>query len=277
MVNETLFVELLWILAGLLALFLAIRILPGLFIRIKNWAEKFIARTVTDIVNSFWEQQSKRLQESRRQKKNKKKNENDKKMRSNLADSIILDTSVLIDGRILDIVKTGFLNNTLIVPKAVLNELHLISDSDETLKRQKGRRGLDMIKSLKEATKVIIFNPTTSENEVDKELINIAKKYKIRLMTLDYNLNKVATVSGVKVLNINELVNAVKTVVIPGETLKIKLVQEGKEKNQGVGYMPDGTMIVVEGAKEMVGKDVEVKVARVIQTNAGKMIFCSLS
>jgi uncharacterized protein YacL len=276
MLNDVSLATLLWILGGLVALFVAIRILPGIIMRVKNWFEKFIARTVTDIVNNFWDQQSKRLQESRRQKKKKKKQDHDKKMKDDLTDSILLDTSVLIDGRLVDIVKTGFLDGTFIVPKAVLNELHLISDSDDAIKRQKGRRGLDMIKSLKDVSKVIIFNQTTSKNVADEELINVAKKYKVKLMTLDFNLNKVASVSGVKVLNINELVNAVKTVVVPGEVLKVKLVQEGKEKNQGVGYMPDGTMVVVEGAKEMVGIDIEAKVSRVIQTNAGKMIFCIL-
>jgi uncharacterized protein YacL len=136
---------------------------------------------------------------------------------------------------------------------------------------------LDILKELKEKSKVIIMDPTGKFNEVDKELIELGKRFKVRLMTLDYNLNKVAVVSGVRVLNINELVNALKTVVLPGEELLVKIVQEGKEKEQGVGYMPDGTMIVVEGAKGMVGEDVSAKVSRVIQTNAGKMVFCTIN
>jgi uncharacterized protein YacL len=264
---------LMWILIGLLFVLAVLKSFPYA----KNWVEKFMFNAINQIVNNFWEQQSKRYQESRRENKKKKKLENDKRTKESFSHGILLDTSILIDGRILDIVKTGFLDSTLIIPKGVIDELHLISDSDDKLKREKGRRGLDMVKDLKQVTKVIIFNQKVRQGEVDKELVNLARKFKIRLMTLDFNLNKVAGVSGVHVLNINELVNAVKTVVLPGEMLKVKIVQEGKEKDQGVGYMADGTMIVVEGAKQLVGEELDAKVARVIQTNAGKMIFCSYS
>lgn len=262
------------IMLGLLILILlAMRIFP----KLRKWIETFIAKTISDIVNAFWDQQSKRIQEARRQRDQKKKEVKESKSKDSLERGILLDTSILIDGRIADMVRTGFIEGPLIVPKAVLNELHLISDSEDKIKREKGRRGLDILKGLKSAVKVVILDSHAKENEVDKELINIAKRFKVRLMTMDFNLNKVAVVSGVKVLNINELVNAVKTVVLPGEELKVKIVQEGKEREQGVGYMPDGTMIVVEGASELVGSDVTAKVARVIQTNAGKMIFCSIA
>ena len=197
-------------------------------------------------------------------------------MREQISNGILLDTSVLIDGRILDLVKTGFIENLLVIPSFVISELHLISDSEDALKRQKGRRGLDVINEVKKLTKVFTPDVTTKNGGVDGDLIKFAKQYKMKLMTLDFNLNKVAQTSGIKVLNINELVNAVKTAIIPGEKITVKIVQEGKEKQQGIGYLADGTMLVVEGAKQMVGQDVAVKVVRVIQTNAGKMIFCVL-
>jgi uncharacterized protein YacL len=269
--TDILFIALEVVLVLILILF-GIRLFP----RIRNWFEVIIARVVTDVVNNFWEQQSHRIQGARRQRDKKQKEEKDKKTREVLTNGILLDTSVLIDGRIVDIAKTGFLASPIIVPKVVLSELHLMSDSNDKLKRQKGRRGLDVLKNLRELAKVIIFSSQAKDSAVDAELINIAKRFKVRLMTLDFNLNKVAVVSGVKVLNINELVNAVKLTVLPGEELTVHIVQEGKEKEQGVGYMPDGTMIVVDKAKSLVGSDVTGKVSRVIQTNAGKMIFCSL-
>ena len=274
MYNQAITIDvLMWILIILLLILAVLKTFPY----IKDWAEKFMFNAINQIVNNFWEQQSKKIQDAQKTRSKKKREDNDKKNKEKLGEGILIDTSVLIDGRILDIVKTGFLDDTLIIPKGVLDELHLISDSEDRLKREKGRRGLDMVKELKSASKVIIFNQKAGSNAVDKELMNLAKKFRIRLMTLDFNLNKVASVSGVKVLNINELVNAVKTVVLPGEVLSVKIVQEGKEKKQGVGYMADGTMIVVEGAREMVGNEVEAKVSRVIQTNAGKMIFCSVT
>jgi uncharacterized protein YacL len=269
--GDILFIALEVVLILVLVLF-GIRLFP----KVRAWFEVIIAKVITDVVNSFWDQQSHRIQEARRQRDKKQKEERDRKAREVLTDGILLDTSVLIDGRILDIAKTGFLASPLIVPKVVLNELHLISDSDDKIKRQKGRRGLDILKNLRDVTKVIVFTSHAKENAVDSELIAIAKRFKIRLMTLDFNLNKVANVSGVKVLNINELVNAVKLTVLPGEEITVHIVQEGKEKEQGVGYMPDGTMIVVDKAKDLIGNDVTAKVSRVIQTNAGKMIFCNL-
>ena len=193
---------------------------------------------------------------------------------SSWENSIVVDTSMLVDGRILDIVKTGFFDKTLVIPPAVLNELHLISDSQNKLKRERGRRGLDMVKKLKGKTKVVNPEIKTKETEVDKLLLEFAKKNKLPLMTLDFNLNKLAQARGVQVLNINELVEAVKVSVMPGEVFTVEISHKGREKKQGVGYMPDGTMIVVEEAKTMVGKEVEAKVQRVIQSPAGKIIFC---
>ena len=261
--------------AGISA-FIGFFYIPILAKRIKNWFETLIVKTISDIVSSFWEQQNKRIQHARREKQKQKAKENDKKMREQISNGILLDTSVLIDGRILDLVKTGFIENLLVIPSFVISELHLISDSEDALKRQKGRRGLDVINEVKKLTKVFTPDVTTKNGGVDGDLIKFAKQYKMKLMTLDFNLNKVAQTSGIKVLNINELVNAVKTAIIPGEKITVKIVQEGKEKQQGIGYLADGTMLVVEGAKQMVGQDVAVKVVRVIQTNAGKMIFCVL-
>ncbi|MFC1722042.1 PIN/TRAM domain-containing protein [Patescibacteria group bacterium] len=187
-----------------------------------------------------------------------------------------MDTSVLIDGRILDVVKTGFLDRTLVIPSAVMNELHLISDSENKLKRERGRRGLDIVKKLKGPAKVVIPSIKSKETGVDNKLLEFCKNHKLKMMTQDFNLNKLAQASGVKVLNINELVEAVKVSVIPGEKMKTQISHEGKEKKQGVGYMPDGTMIIVQEAKDKVGQELEVKVTRLIQSPAGKIIFSEL-
>lgn len=264
------------VLISVCSAFIGFYYIPILGKRVKNWLETLVVKTVSDIVSNFWEQQNKRIQHARRDKQKQKAQENERKMREQISNGILLDTSVLIDGRILDLVKTGFVDNLLVIPTFVINELHLISDSEETLKRQKGRRGLDVINDLKKITKVLTPTFTNKNNGVDTDLVKYAKQYKIKLMTLDFNLNKVAQASGLRVLNLNELANAVKIAILPGEKLNVKIVQEGKEKQQGVGYLEDGTMLVVEGAKQMVGEEVLTKVSRVIQTNAGKMIFCVL-
>lgn len=258
-------------------------IMPAIFVEIRDWAEKLISRIVAEIVSNFWAQQSKKIHEAQKIKQgkkaeiiNKKAQEEEKKKNDAVANGILLDTSVLVDGRILDIIRSGFLDKVLIIPQAVIDELHLISDSSDTLKRQRGRRGLDIIKKLKLSTKIVFLDDKAKDAKVDKELVTLAKKYKVKLMTLDFNLNKVASVSGIKVLNINDLVNSVKTVALPGEVINVKIIQEGKEKGQGVGYLPDGTMLVVEGARGLVGNEVSAKVSRIIQGPAGKMIFCSL-
>ncbi|HBG81290.1 TPA: PIN domain nuclease [candidate division CPR2 bacterium] len=193
-----------------------------------------------------------------------------------LHNEILVDTSVLIDGRFIDIAKSGFVFGKILVPHFVIQELQLIADKGDKLKRERGRRGLESLNVLKNKLKLkveIIEDDTTKAKDVDSKLVEIAKKRGSDIITTDYNLNRVAKIHGVKVLNINELSNAVKAVFIPGEEMKIKVVQLGKEKGQGVGYLPDGTMIVVEGGDKMVGQEVTAEVSRIFQTIAGKMIF----
>lgn len=188
---------------------------------------------------------------------------------------IVVDTSVLVDGRIIEVVKTGFLFGTFIIIPSVIDELHKLSDSSNDLKRGRGRLGLDKLAQLKKekGIKVEILKTEPKDEEVDAKLVKMAKDVKGSLLTLDYNLNKVASVKGVKILNLNELANAVKTAVLPQDSLDIKVSAKGKEKNQGVGYLEDGTMVVVEDGAGFRGKSIRVKVQRVFQTAAGKMIF----
>lgn len=191
---------------------------------------------------------------------------------------LVLDTSAIIDGRIVDIAKCGFLNWELILPRFVMKELHNIADSDETLRREKGRRGLEFLNEIKKKTKVkvtVVDEDFEKVPEVDIKLVKLAKKRGAKLLTTDYNLNKVAKIEGVEVLNVNELVNAVKPVFIPGEEIEIKVIQTGKEKGQGVAYLPDGTMIVVEDGDTLVGKKINVEIKRIFQTDAGKMFFAT--
>jgi uncharacterized protein YacL len=188
----------------------------------------------------------------------------------------LLDTSVIIDGRIFDICQTGFVEGPLVIPVFVLNELQLISDSADELKRNRGRRGLDILNKIQ--TELDIEVQITEEdfddvNEVDSKLIKLAKSTKGRIMTNDYNLNKVATVQGIEVLNINELANAVKPIVLPGEEMKVLLVKAGKDNGQAVAYLDDGTMIVVENGKRYIGSSTVVIVTSILQTSAGRMIF----
>lgn len=249
---------------------------PNFFKTIKNWVEDILTRTVSQIVSDFWEQQSKRMQASRRSRQRKAKRDKNKKLKEKFDGALFLDTSVLIDGRIIDIAKTGFLPELVVLPQSVIDELHLISDNEDDLKRQRGRRGLDIADKLKKTVKIQTYATKGMHGGVDKHLVVLAKRHKGSIMTLDFNLNKVAKIDNIKVLNINDLANAVKSAVLPGEELKIKILQKGKEKTQGVGYLPDGTMIVVENASDMIGKEVTAVVSRLIQSPAGKMIFCKL-
>jgi len=193
---------------------------------------------------------------------------------------ILVDTSVLIDGRVVDIAATGFIPGRLIVPKFVLSELQNIADSDDDLRRAKGRRGLEALETLKKEHQLKV-EPTpdflkTSKDPVDEQLVKMAKDRKSIVVTNDFNLNKVAKVEGVTVLNINELSQAIRPVLIPGEEMELKIIQAGKEKNQGVAYLSDGTMIVVENGDKLIGKKVRVEIKRVLQTAAGKMFFATL-
>jgi uncharacterized protein YacL len=188
----------------------------------------------------------------------------------------VLDTSVIIDGRVADICKTGFLEGTLIVPHFVLRELQQIADSADSAKRNRGRRGLDVlekIKSVPGVTVQIVEKDYPDVKEVDLKLIELAKETGAKIVTNDFNLNKVSQLRGVEVLNINELANALKPVVLPGETMKVFILKEGKEYNQGVAYLDDGTMVVVDNARRMIGKTIATQVTSVLQTTAGKMIF----
>lgn len=188
---------------------------------------------------------------------------------------IVVDTSALIDGRVLDVVKSGFMWGKFIVLPSVVSELHKLADNYDEIKRGKGRRGLDVLRELQrtKGIKIELIKRDEGVGGTDEKLVDYAKKIKSKLMTVDFNLAKVAKVRGVDILNINELANALKTAVLPNDTLNILISAKGKEKGQGVGYLGDGTMVVVEDGEGSTGKNVSVKVKKVIQTNAGKMIF----
>jgi uncharacterized protein YacL len=192
---------------------------------------------------------------------------------------ILLDTSVIIDGRIADICKTGFLDGKFIVPRFVLKELQQIADSSDSLKRERGRRGLDILGKLQKSPNIDIkiHNDDFPEiKEVDLKLVKLAKVLSAKIFTNDYNLNKVSEIQGIRVLNVNELANALRPVVLPGEMLEIRLIKEGKEYNQGVGYLEDGTMVVVDNGRRLIGQNVNLVVGSVLQTAAGRMIFAKL-
>lgn len=195
---------------------------------------------------------------------------------TNLNRTILLDTSVIIDGRVADIAKTGFLPGTLLIPRFVLNELQYIADSPDGMRRQRGRRGMEVLAEIQKLPNILVRISDINVDgvrEVDDKLIVLGKQLKSPVLTNDYNLNRIAELQGVTVLNINELANAVKSVVLPGESLRINIIQEGKEHGQGVGYLDDGTMVVVENGKDFVGEYMEVNITKVLQTAAGRMIF----
>jgi len=192
---------------------------------------------------------------------------------------IVIDTSVIIDGRITDICKTKFLEGKLIVPRFVLKELQQIADSSDPIKRQRGRRGLEVLNTIQKDLGVhltIHEEDFPDVPEVDAKLVKLAKLLGAMVLTVDFNLNRVATIQNVRVLNINELANALKPVVFPGETMEIKLIKEGKEHNQAIGYLEDGTMVVVEEGRKFIGQTMKVTVTSVLQTQAGRMIFTKM-
>lgn len=202
------------------------------------------------------------------------------KEESRWVNPMLADTSALIDGRILGVVESGFLFGTLIVPNFVLSELQHIADSGSDLKRGRGRRGFEVLEEIKKSknVKTVVYDTGQSGlKNIDDRLLKLAKGWKAKIITTDFNLNKVASVSGVGILNLNELSNSVKTPLIPGEEINVKVVAEGKEKDQGVAYLPDGTMIVIEGGIRHVGKNVRATVSRALQTAAGRMIFAKTS
>jgi uncharacterized protein YacL len=188
----------------------------------------------------------------------------------------ILDTSVIIDGRIADLCDTGFVEGTLVVPQFVLKELHLVADSPDGLKRQRGRRGLDVLDHLQKSSQVEVVLSDTDfpeARDVDSKLIELAKTIDGKIVTNDFNLNKVARIHGIKVLNINELVNSLRPVALPGESMNVFILKEGKEKDQGVAYLEDGTMVVVDNSRRLIGQTIDITVTSVLQTTVGKMIF----
>lgn len=191
----------------------------------------------------------------------------------------ILDTSVIIDGRIADICDTGFVDGNLIVPRFVLDELQYIADSSDSMKRSRGRRGLDILNRMQKSNGInieIVDHDFPKVKGVDSKLIALAKKMNGKIVTNDFNLNKVAELQGIKIMNVNELANALKPVVLPGEMMTVKIIRDGKEPGQGVAYLDDGTMIIVDNAHKYLGANVEVMVTSVLQTTAGRMIFSEL-
>ncbi|MBZ5699008.1 MAG: TRAM domain-containing protein [Acidobacteriia bacterium] len=188
----------------------------------------------------------------------------------------VLDTSVIIDGRIADICEAHFLDGVLLIPQFVLHELQQVADSADSTKRQRGRRGLEVLQRIRKMPHLeidIVDDDFTNIADVDMKLIELAKRYVGKIVTNDYNLNKVATLQGIEILNVNQLANALKPVVLPGEIMRVFILREGKEHNQGVAYLDDGTMVVVDGARRMINKTVDITVTSVHQTTAGKMIF----
>src|SRR5947207_226414 len=188
----------------------------------------------------------------------------------------ILDTSVIIDGRIADVCETGFIDGALVIPQFVLKELQLVADSSDSLKRNRGRRGLDILQKIQKMSGVEVIVSDLdfpAVREVHLKLLQLARTLQGKIVTNDFNLNKVAQLRGVEVLNVNELANSLKPVVLPGEVMKVFILKEGKEYNQGVAYLDDGTMVVVDNARKMISKTIEIVVTSVLQTTAGKMIF----
>jgi uncharacterized protein YacL len=197
--------------------------------------------------------------------------------RNDYSNPKILDTSVIIDGRIADVAEAGFIEGVMIVPKFIIKELQYIADSPEPIKRVRGRRGLDVLKRMQQEIPNVVIKITSHDfshiREADLKLVELAKRLKGIIITNDFNLNKVAGLHGVKVMNLNQLSNALKPVVLPGETMNIRVVKEGKEENQGIGYLDDGTMVVVDDAKKYLGREIDVVVTSVLQTPTGRMIF----
>ncbi len=240
---------------------------------IAKWLEKIIENTFSKILRNFWKGQTDKLVEAIK-KENLSIENNGFKCKS-----VVLDTSAIIDGRIFDVIKTGFLDNPIIVTQNVIDELQYLADNGEKNKRKKGRAGLDSLREIKKKVgdyRFKIVDLKTSPEKVDKSLVHYCKVNKCKIATVDYNLNKTADVAGVEVLNVNKLANEIKTKVLPGDTIVIKFIQEGTEKNQVVGYLDDGTMVVVNDAKDLLNKKQAVVVDKVLQTNAGRMIFAKI-
>jgi uncharacterized protein YacL len=243
-----------------------------------TWLFNFVRTIIGDTLQDFYQRLLADIDTNEASVRRKK--EGKERKIDSTSNPMLVDTSAIIDGRIGEVIKSGFLYGTLIVPQFVIQELQYIADSADELKRGRGRRGLDLLNELRKLkpqkdriTLKVVPNDYEKIKKVDDKLIRLAKTMKAAIITTDYNLNKAAAFQSIKILNVNELTNAIKTVTLPGEDLEIKIIQEGKEKNQGVGYLDDGTMVVIENAQGMVGQTVKVGVSRVLQTAAGKMIF----
>ncbi len=254
-------------------------VVPWLATSVLRWFVGLVTTTVQVTVartmGSFLAAQNKKLAERREEKERQKKREQGYEKLQRSVPPILLDTSAIIDGRFLEIAKAGFFLGLIILPKFVIDELQHLADSGDALKRQKGRRGLELLNLAKKEKKIklTVSEEAVEGKDVDERLRNLAKLLKAQVATVDYNLNKSLTLLGISVLNVNDLANLIKTVVLPGDTLTVKVIQKGKENRQGVGYLPDGTMIVVENGENLLGQECGVKVARLLQTPAGKMIF----
>ncbi|MGI6169258.1 MAG: PIN/TRAM domain-containing protein [Christensenellales bacterium] len=270
------------LITGLIVAFLITTLFRGIISSIR-WLEFSVGLVVYLVLGDLgWNLAVKRRREIAnfifRRSGGREKEEEDRAARN--TPHKILDTNVVIDGRILDICKTGFVEGTLVVPAFVLQELRHIADSPDVLKRNRGRRGLDVLNSLqKEPDLRVVVEETDYDDirEVDNKILKLAQDLGGVVVTNDFNLNKVAAVQGIQVLNINELANAVKPVALPGEEMRVKVVKEGKETGQGLAYLEDGTMIVVEGGRSLLGAETDVVVTSVLQTAAGRMIFARLS
>ncbi len=253
----------------------SVLILPVLALHISKWFHGLIGKIVMENLTRFWEEQVARFRE--RELFTLPEEETELEREEDLG-GVILDTSVIIDGRVLDIVEAGFLPQRFIIPRFVVEELQDVADSEDDIRRKKGRRGLKILEQLRKRKGELfeVWSGDVKGKDIDRKLISLARKRQANLLTVDFNLNKAAGVTGVKVLNINELANALRMPFVPGETVTIKLVQSGKEDGQGVGYLEDGTMIVVEDGEEKIGEKVKVEVTRSLQTEAGQMIFAAL-
>ena len=244
---------------------------------IGTWFTNVMRRLVMGALYEFWRDQSKKLIEAI--KRESPRNVQEPLKMHIPASPIVLDTSSIIDGRIIGVIKSGFLDGMIVVPQNVVDELQYMADKSNNMKRQKGRRGLDLLKEIKDAAgrkKFVVVNIKSKPEDVDKSLINYCKKNHARIATVDFNLNKAAQVNGVVVLNINNLANEVKTNILPGEILTVTPIQEGKEPRQTLAYLEDGTMIVVKDSAEYIGKEKKVVVEKILQTSAGRMIFATI-
>ncbi len=253
----------------------SILILPVLGLQISSWFHDLIGSIMMENLSKFWEGQMNRFRDRSPFSHSPAVEQGQKADGGDVKGGVVLDTSVIIDGRTLDIVRAGFLSQEFIVPRFVIEELQDVADSEDDIRRRKGRRGLETLEQLRElkSGSFTVFDEDIRGKDIDRKLITLAKKREAKLLTVDFNLNKAARVSGVKVLNINELANALRMDFVPGENLNVELIQKGKEDGQGVGYLEDGTMVVVEDAEKKIGEEVEVEVTRSLQTEAGRMIF----